>query len=195
MALLDNQGKPPNVYSSSLASPSAVVAYWAAYAKGGDPGARGLTGATGPQGLQGSSGNEGAGRISRAARISRRRRGCRAPMAAPDRREPRASYADAHIVSITCDGGGFNYQDDSDNVYCIAACPSGETGVTGWYRSNAEGWIKRVVDPWIADNVGEAFEGLYVVYEWDDLGNAANFYASMAIACIPGVPPPLPPGD
>jgi hypothetical protein len=149
VALLDNQGKPPNVYSASgspaAAMPNAVVAYWAVYAKGGDPGARGLTGATGAQGPQGPVGTRGP-------------LGYQGPPGPPG--------------------------DDGD-----------PTAVTGWSISNAEGWYygsKKVVDPLIAeDQLGGDFGGRYVVYDWDN--DAEGFYASMAIACIPGIDSPIPP--
>lgn len=197
VALVANQGKRPDLYGGSVqtpntTSPRAATDFWDVYAEGGaaglpgGAGPRGPVGAVGDDGLRGPTGPKGLAGDQGAD-------GTPGTPGSPGSPGAPGIYADAHIVTKTCDRGGFNYTDDS-SVYCIAACPSGETGVTGWYAANPEGWITKVVNPrLISDDFGATFEDRYVVFEFDNEGNAENFYATMAIACIPDIPPPIPP--
>ena len=190
-ALLPNQGKQPDLFSQQTASTQALseaIAYWDVYAPGGEQGLAGSTGPQGPQGLQGAQGVQGP-----ATQGPQGVQGEDGDPGPPGNPGAPGVYADVHIVTQTCDGEGFNYSDEG-SVYCIAACPLGETAVTGWYSANPEGPNAQVTNPRLVTDgdLGETFNNRYAVYDFDGEDNAEFFFASMAIACLSSVDPPIP---
>jgi hypothetical protein len=202
VALLDNQGKPPSVFSSPQTSRAAVhhavVAYWAAYAKGGDQGARGPVGAAGAQGSRGASGIQGLVGLE-GARGPQGLDGdpgtdnqTQGPPGAP------GIFAAAHIVTSTCSpDDSYDYVGDT-YFYCIAACPLGEASLAGWRRFEEEGSYASVANPILVPENAEYAEDLglvdheAVVEEVFD-NSFESVRVSVAIACLPGIPSPLAP--
>jgi hypothetical protein len=187
-ALLPNQDKQPDLFSQQTTSNQArgeVTAYWDVYAPGGG---QGLAGPAGPQGTQGIQGPQGPqGPTTPGAQGAQGADGDQGPPGNPG---PPGVYADVHIVTKTCDGGDFNFTTLYD-YYCVAACPLGETAVTAWHVSTVEG-TSQMLDPEIIydGDLAEEFAGRYAVYQWD---NDDSYYASLAIACLPSVTPPISP--
>lgn len=198
VALLANEGKRPDLFSSSPGSNApapAAVAYWDVFAEGGDRGPAGPAGprgATGIAGLRGPTGYDGDP-------------GLQGPDGDPGGRGPTGFtgapgiYATAHIVSEQCldDGYAFSVPDSyyqMDRYYCVAACPSGETAVTGWGAFYSEGTYGSAITPEVFDadaiGGGPQFDGLYVASDYSYY--PLSELIVVAIACVPEIPSPLP---
>jgi hypothetical protein len=199
VALLDNQGKQPNLYSASTRSSraaAAAVAYWAAFAPGGDQGPRGPAGATGAAGLQGPTGIKGVTGLQGPP-------GPKGPAGDPGADnnvagQPGAPgiFADAHIETSACaDSESYNFVGDT-SYYCIAACPLGEASMAGWEIILSEGGSASVVDPILVDENAE-YAANYadreaVVTQIPNV-DVNGTYVRVAIACLPGTVSPLAP--
>ena len=199
VALLDNQNKPPNVFSAQAtasAVPNAVVAYWVAYAKGGDPGPVGAIGAAGPRGLPGPAGIKGPPGLQGPRGPQGPASTTQGPPGIAGSPGAPGMFATAHIVTSVCTSAGtYDYVGDT-YYYCIAACPLGETSITGWERYYSEGGIESVVDPRLVkgnEEYGELYENQEAVVE-NIFNTEVDFVeVSVAISCLPGVASPLAP--
>jgi hypothetical protein len=192
VALLDNQGKPPNVYSagaSATVSPNELVAYWAIYAKGGDAGARGATGLAGVKGGIGDDGPKGP-------RGDPGPRGPKGFAGDPGSDGEPGIYADAHIVTRTCSDGDFDGTGGS-YYYCIAACPLGQASVTGWQLEDFYGYEASVTDAVLIDTDDYAYEDFDDQFDNREAvvvrAASDDVTVKAAIACLPGEPSPLAP--
>jgi len=221
VAIQANQGKQPNIFSTTSVSPTAavqaaVVAYWQVFAARGAAGpagpagprgpvgAQGATGAKGPTGAQGNAGPVGPQGLPGTVPGPQGPPGPTGTVAGlqgppgPQGTQQGAPgiFATAHVVTSTCsDEDPYDYVGDT-YYYCIAACPLGETSMVGWEYYDSEGGFSSVVDP-ILINAGEeyamGYEGREAVVETVLNNSVDDVWIKVAVACLPGVPPPIEP--